>query len=662
MATMIQNNFVGGEISPSLHGRSDLKAYYNSAARLENFIVAKEGSLRKRRGIESVGRITEFSSSPRVFAYRYDRDAGGVIVVGNSNGACVVQLRRKGSLVTVTASATLHSEALTDDQLASVQVTQIGDTLFVNCKGIFNKKVVVGWAAGTLSVTNYSQSGKPDAPAYARADGYNANDTRRFVTSGYRKIFYAAYIVKDGVMSDRCEAMSQTSASSEYTVAGIKWDKSWGAGTYIDVRIRAPDETFDYIILAKKVGGNYGEVARWYPEDVEEPEEGEDRVVTFHDENIAAGSAVYAQTNTLGDDFTPPLVTSAFQQRLVFANAGGDQMTLWFSEIGNLYNFYADRPSADDDPFSPTMHATGPAFIRWLVTYQRALIALTDCGVYSIVGSNTEGFSAATCQITKLSETACSQTIPPIETDSGVIFVGADDKTLYTMAYDIQTDATLPMNQMQLVEHLVRGAKIKAIALQQFPFQVVWCVLSDGTALSFTYEKQQDVAAWSRHSVAGAALTDVVGLGTVTESSAANDGRTYSDIVFRVVPIGETTEFFAIFRDGQFADIITETSTTPVVATLTTLRAESQERTLAGIKKNVKDVLVRLNESGPLKVVAATSGLAPQTLAKNETNFTGEAKVMPNGFVNEDGQITFTSDTATNCEIMGIVYKLEVNG
>ena len=661
MAVMIQNNFVGGEISPSLHGRSDLKMYYKSAAKVENFVVAKEGSLRKRRGIGTVGEISGFASSPRLFAYRYDRDEGGLIVIGNSRNTCVVQLRRKDSLDVVAASAALHTVAISDPQLASIRATQIGDTFFVTCKGVFNKKVIVDWNAGTLSVSSYRQSDKPDFPAYAYADGYNSDNTRRFVNSGYRVVYYAAYIIRDGVMSDRCEAMSQISASGSYSINGIRWDKSWVAGAYIDVRIKVPETGFDYILLAKKVGGNYGEVARWYPEDVEDPAEGEDRIVTFHDENIAAGSAVYAQTYTLGDDFSPPLVTSAFQQRLVFANAGSNQMTLWFSEIGNLYNFYADRPAGAEEPFSPTMHATGPAFIRWIVTYQRALIVFTDCGVYSIAGSNTEGFSAATCQISKLSETACSLTIQPIETDSGIIFVGADDKTLYTMAYDIQTDSTLPINQMQLVEHMVRGAKIRAVALQQFPFQIVWCVLSDGTALSFTYEKQQEVAAWTRHriSVSGASLTDAVGLGTVTDSADMADGRTYSDIVFRLAKDG--TEYLATFRDWRFADRVGEEEA-PVVATLTTLRAESQERTLAGIRKNVKDVLVRLNESGPLKVVATGSELGPQTLAKDETNFAGEAKAMPGGYVNEDGQMTFTSDTADNCEITGVVYKLEVNG
>lgn len=637
VTTTIQNNFVGGEISPSLHGRSDLKFYYTSAAHINNFIVGKEGSLRKRRGIITHGSIAGFTASPRVFAYRYDRDQGGVLLIGNRLNALYVQLRDKTDLGDVLAEKKIYDATLIASQLKKIRATQIGDTFFLNCQGVFNKKLVVGWADRTLIIDDYSQSAKPDPPS-------SLIFTKSGSASTERTIYYAAFIVKDGVYSNRLSR-------------SIGYAKNWPAGGYIDATIYLTnsDHDFDYVLLTKKTGGNFEEVARWYPEDIT------GNSVLFHDENIIGDNAIYTQTNTLGDDWTPPLCTSAFQQRLVFANTSKYPMTLWFSEIGNLYNFYANRPAADNDAFSPTIHATGPAFIRWLVTYQKSLIAMTDCGVYSIIGSNAEGFSARTCQITKISEVACSTSIQPIETGAGVIFVGSDDKTLYTMAYDIQDDSTLPINQMQLAEHLVRGCKIESIALQQFPYQVVWCVLSDGSALSFTYEKKQEVAAWAHHSIANAKIVDVLNIGSVTDSTNPNDGRTYSDIVFRLVNDGDAVERFAVFRDGIFSDSIAG-GERPVVATLQTLRAEAQDRTIAGVRKNVKDVHVRINESGPIKVLASNSNLVPQTLNADNEAYTGVAKAAPLGYINDDGQMTFVSDGATNCEITTIVYRMEVDG
>jgi len=48
---------------------------------------------------------------------------------------------------------------------------------------------------------------------------------------------------------------------------------------------------------------------------------------------------------------------------------------------------------------------------------------------------------------------------------------------------------------------------INQIALQRRPDIILWCVLSDGTLLSCTYERDQDVVAWASHDIGG---TDVV--------------------------------------------------------------------------------------------------------------------------------------------------------
>ena len=638
MANMIQNNFVGGEISPSLFGRSDLQTYYNSCAKAENYVVAKEGSLKKRHGVETTGTVATPYASTKLVPYVYDRDEAGVVLFTHEGNAILAEVRSKAALGTAGTKATVFSGSVTDADVKQIRCSQIGDTLYANAKGVFNKTIVVNWQAKTLAVNDYSQRAKPDPVAQIRASkgGFPESES-------YRAVYYGAYVVRDGIIS----AVKTTSTSIPTT---------WTAGGYVNVTVThgqsmdRPD--FDYILIGKKTGAFFGELARFYPDDITAA------TVSFRDENHMPADMIYTQTNTL-DDVRPPLVTGAFQQRLVFANAaqgsGTDfPMTLWFSQTGNLYNFYANRPAADDDPFSPTLMSTGPSFIRWLVPYQKALVAFTDAGIFAIAGSTTEGFSASTCQINKLSNLSVSPNVKPLETESGLIFVGADEKTLYSMAYDLQTDSTRPINRMMRVKHLTRRAKITSIALQQFPDQVIWCALSDGTFCSFTFEKDEEVYAWAHHTLAnGERVLEVVGTNSVTDSST---DHTRGDVIFAV-------EDAAGFRLGVFRTDWQDTigsASAPVVAELVTLPAESTDQTIAWRKKTVKDVLVRLYESGPLKVVPFGSELAEQTLNAGGTLFTGDAKVKPMGYLSDRGELHFKSDTNADSEILMVVTKMEV--
>ena len=81
MANMIQNNFVGGEISPALYGRSDLQAYYKGCENAENFVVSKEGTLRKRHGISSFMELPKPFARCKVVPYKYDRSEGGFLLI-----------------------------------------------------------------------------------------------------------------------------------------------------------------------------------------------------------------------------------------------------------------------------------------------------------------------------------------------------------------------------------------------------------------------------------------------------------------------------------------------------------------------------------------------------------------------------------------------------
>lgn len=699
VVTMLQNNFVGGEIPSVLQSRSDLAIYYKAVAKSENFIISKEGTLKKRRGVESIMTVAASGEKVRIIPYRYNRTRWGVLrFIYNSTDHLHVRLITDDAVEG--PDYLVYNGNLTNAEISGIRAEQIADAFYVTCKNKFNKHILANFAARTLDVQDYTQAPIPEKINYSGT--LDAKSTHWTITPSQYKV---GKMLNYGVIGVKDSVNSETSKQDVF------WEATWSAGQFIDINltIKASDKAkWDYFILGKRSGAYYGELTRFYMED--DPDnardanmtviykgpdnkyfriqtvykwengkyynkaEGEEGAVEqfpvepgyyrylFRDDNQAPTEVIYGQTNVTGKVFGAPVVVNAFQQRLVFANAKQDgydsPMTLWFSEIGNLKNFYADRPVSDDDPFQVTLHTTGPSFIRWLITYQRALIAFTDAGIFAIAGSQNEGFSGATVHIERISNMSVSQTVKPIETDDGIVFVGADNKTLYSMAYDLQKDTVQPISRMFFAKHLTRKASITSIALQQFPDTVVWASLSDGTFLSFTFEEAQQVYAWSHHKIEGAKVVEVIGTGTVTDDTS---DYTYGDILFIVERDG-------VRRLARFAKRYTDkidASEVVVKATAETLRLESQNETIKYSKRTIKDVMIDFVESGPVKVVPVPSdGLIDQIVSPNATMknpFTGSAKVMPMGAISETGKMQLLSDTATPCEIISVTYKVDIH-
>ena len=687
---MIQNNFGGGEISPVLYGRSDLSYYYKGCARAKNFIVSKEGTLRKRHGISSIIELGYDYSNCTILPYRFDRTEGGFLLLnGNSDGDIDVIFYDKTGFEKSTAviEGVIAAEGKSiSEQIKSIQSKQIGDQVWITNGSFFRYITVTD--NETITVNEWRQAVIPSSIAHN--DSVNHVSTHwsinRDANRTGKTINYGIIGVKDSV-------------NSEVSKGSCTWASTWVAGTYINIHvtIAVSDKTkWDYIIFGKRSGGTYGELTRVYMEDKpdaylytkgnslaeaflwsdgkyydkdEGSTEQKEVQVTHHrysfkDENHSPGDAVYGQTNVLGEGFTNPLCIDCFQQRRVFANATIEgvnyPMTMWFSEVGNINNFYADRPTDDDDAFSPTISSTGPSFIRWIVCYQENMILLTDCGMFSVGFAQTQGFSASTCRISRFSQIYVSPTIQPVVTDAGIVFVGGDNKTLYTASFDLQENTLKPINRSVLVEHLTRSTQIKAIALQEFPNNVIWVATDDGKMCTFTFERNEEVYAWSSGEVKDAQVLDIISLGTVTDAPSGADYRTYGDLIF-VVKDGDKEYVAALNHEyidhigGKYRNINAE---------LTTLRPESQERTIVGYKKNIKDILVKLYRSGQIRIKPANGGTAlPLVEAKSIKDgslFTGDVKIMPRGFINEEGQLILESDGNQPCEILQIVTTLEV--
>lgn len=671
---LIQNNFSGGELSPRLWGRSDLAAYYRGCAGAENFIVTKEGTLRKRFGV--YGTLFNIplvaGDDVKFFPYRYDQGNGGYLMVfygGQIEDGGVLKDELKvqfytDDLVAVGEGQRLLLEAGVRPYPRNFHCKQIGDQMWITGAGQALVVTVTfggpGGAGTTLSVSTWSQTGRPGGVA----DGNFRVAHTAGSLNNPRDVHYCAYIVKDGVRS----VLNKKS---------VQMSNPWSAGEVATLTVdvtQAQIDGMDYVGIGKSNsgGGSYGELTRFYREDF--PSGTLRR--TFDDTNISPGDGIYNQTNVLGAlGFGYAQEVDCFQQRKVFANAWSDgthyPMTLWFSEAGNLDNFMAGRPVSDSDAFSPTIAATGPAFIRWVVAYQEMLVVFTGGGIYSVGCAQSQGFSASSCRITKVSDIVASSSIQPQSCDCGIAFVDSDGRTLYTAAYDLQENMLKPVNRSVLADHLTDGRYIRNIALQRHPYNMVWAAYSDGTFGNFTFERNEEVYAWTHGSLGGGLkVLDIVGNGCVK----SGNGETWDSLLFLVEHVVEGVAYKTVlwYNGGTWADNYVgggAMASHPVVATLTTLPPESRQRTLAGAAKNAKDVTLRLYRTRTLKARTAAEPAAIPLVSADMAGrldsqglYTGVVKVMPHGFVNGDGNMVFVSDDANPCEILQVVTELEVGG
>lgn len=394
-------------------------------------------------------------------------------------------------------------------------------------------------------------------------------------------------------------------------------------------------------------------------------------VSTFVDQNHTPGKLIDAQSYIApGSSDMDCDVMGVWQQRTVLAAAPGLPFSMWFSTVGDLTNWYANRPMTDADAFSVSIPATTASKILHLMTGRRMMV-FTESGVYVVEGSESEGFGYRTCRITEACGTgACA--VPPVGVRSSALYVAADGRTLTELKYDLAEDGLKPIDRSVLAAHMTEASNVARLAWQAAPDGVLWVLLASGELLSFTFLPDHEVYAWSRHAVARGEcrVLDVVAPGSINEEQADNEG---AGDVFLLVDDGtrvtlerlrppvssdsptlaaavcldrmqvvsfaaagneilpavfypEGTALAAVSLDtGEVRAAVANAATVtlagavvtgrwavgyPVSGELDTLRPEMPDRNVQGIAKNVTDMLVRVRRSGSVAVRPTAGGLA----------------------------------------------------
>ena len=137
---IIQNSFVGGEISPEIYGRQDLKAYYQGAAKIRNFCVRRTGGIRKRAGTSfmlhgDAGDSAWFRTIP----FMYDRYTFCILLLWCQKDETKLryQLHKHGEDGDTSGDPafTNVTQISSEDDLENIRFKQFGDTLFFTDRG-----------------------------------------------------------------------------------------------------------------------------------------------------------------------------------------------------------------------------------------------------------------------------------------------------------------------------------------------------------------------------------------------------------------------------------------------------------------------------------------------------------------------------------------------
>ena len=193
------------------------------------------------------------------------------------------------------------------------------------------------------------------------------------------------------------------------------------------------------------------------------------------------------------------------QGRFWAANTWSNPDTIWASET-NVY-----------DTFSPTNNETGQVVdsqslqitlaskqvnaINDLKSDAQGLLIFTKGGEWLGRGTNNSTITPTNMSFTKQSTYGSNLKIPVLRLGSSYLAFQRDATTLREYTYEFASDRFAAPNVTILSEHITKN-KVKEAALQLGASHRYWCITETGELLNLTYEKTQEVMAWSKHKLA----------------------------------------------------------------------------------------------------------------------------------------------------------------
>jgi hypothetical protein len=188
-----------------------------------------------------------------------------------------------------------------------------------------------------------------------------------------------------------------------------------------------------------------------------------------------------------------PASVTFFEERCCFAGNG----YAWLSGTGDYEDF--EEGVNDADSFTLRIPTTNE--IRWIDAVESLLVG-TSGDEWRIASSELGEPLTPTNFSVKRQSKYGSANIQSMVVNDTVLFVDFVGRKIRELVYNNTQQKYVAPDLTALAEHITESG-IVCMAHQRNPDSIVWAVLGDGSLVSMTYERDQNVIAWAKHPTTG---------------------------------------------------------------------------------------------------------------------------------------------------------------
>lgn len=193
-----------------------------------------------------------------------------------------------------------------------------------------------------------------------------------------------------------------------------------------------------------------------------------------------------------------PKRVSFFEQRLVYAATDTYPQFIWFSESGDYYNMVPG--TSGSDPIEIQIKSERHNQIQWLSSGSRLFVG--SIGDEWTVSGSADYFSIDTIKVERHTAKG-GEALKPINIGNTVLYVERLGRAVNEFAYDYRSSGYTSVNLSVLASHLTEEYNIVRWAYQAIPNSHVWCIRSDGSLISLTFQREHEVIGWTVHNTEG---------------------------------------------------------------------------------------------------------------------------------------------------------------